>query len=120
MNLDPNGRTPTALTARVRGEVRRRPFLELAAEPETNLVCFRGVRPGSTPQDRDAWNARLQAALLREDRIFVSLPVFRDARWLRLVLLNPYTDGTVVDRLFERVDARNPFASRGGGSILPG
>jgi hypothetical protein len=39
------------------------------------------------------------------------LPTYRDNRWLRVVLLNPYTDATVVDRLFEEI---NTFLKHSG------
>uniref|UniRef100_A0A831T7M1 Aminotransferase class V-fold PLP-dependent enzyme n=2 Tax=Thermorudis TaxID=1649508 RepID=A0A831T7M1_9BACT len=92
------------LTSYFLERVRQRPFLELASEPETNIVCFRGA-PGGIPEDRqDAWNAELQQHLLRQARVFLSLPLYRGRRWLRAVLLNPYTDEAVIDRLFSHLD----------------
>jgi L-2,4-diaminobutyrate decarboxylase len=84
-------------------EVRRRPFLTLATEPEMNIVCFRGVPEGV--ENLDAWNARLRAHLRDEHRIYLSLPEFRGNRWLRTVLLNPYTDEALIERLFQAIDA---------------
>ena len=93
------------LAARIAVEVERRPFLELASQPETNIACFRGC-PDWLPRDAwDDWNANLQESLLRDAEIFVSLPLYRDSRWLRVILLNPYTDDAVLDRLFAHVDA---------------
>jgi glutamate/tyrosine decarboxylase-like PLP-dependent enzyme len=93
------------LTAAVRDRVASREALELASEPETNLVCFRAAPEWCAPGERDALNARVQRTLLREHDVFVSLPTYRGRRWLRVVLLNPFTDGAVVDRLFDGVDA---------------
>lgn len=56
----------------------------------------------------DAWNARLQHHLLRDGNVFLSLPTYRGHRWLRAVLLNPYTDEHVIDRVFQRIDAFAP------------
>lgn len=93
------------LTAHFVERVEERPFLEMASRPETNLVCFRGVPEGASPEVADRWNADLQAHLLREADAFLSLPRYRDRTWLRAVLLNPFTETTHVDRLFAHIDA---------------
>ncbi len=93
------------LAARLSEEVERRPYLELASHPETNIVCFRGCPGWISPDEWDDWNSELQETLLREAGIFVSLPLYRSARWLRVILLNPYTDDAVLDRMMHHVDA---------------
>jgi glutamate/tyrosine decarboxylase-like PLP-dependent enzyme len=82
-------------------QVRKRPFLELAAEPDTNICCFRGI-PAN--RDWDNWNLGLQQYLLQEDQTFVSLPTFRGNRWLRAVLLNPFTSVAMIEELFRKID----------------
>lgn len=93
------------LTAAVRDHVAGHDALELASEPETNLVCFRAAPEWCPPEERDELNGRLQRALLSEQDVFVSLPTYRGSRWLRVVVLNPFTDGTTLDRLFDGIDA---------------
>lgn len=66
--------------------------------------------PGSEP---DQWNADLQAYLLQTGNPFLSLPTYRGRRWLRAVLLNPYTDEDILRALFEQIDA---FARSSGPS----
>jgi len=92
------------LTAVIRNRVAEHDALELASEPETNLVCFRAAPDWCPPDERDALNGRLQRRLLSEQDIFVSLPTYLDNRWLRVVLLNPFTDETTLDRLFDGID----------------
>lgn len=84
--------------------VRARPFLALASAPQTNIACFRGEPEWLSPAEWDDWNAGLQATLLREEHVFLSLPLYRGGRWLRAVLLNPYTDEDVFTRLFAGID----------------
>ncbi|MBM4425303.1 MAG: aminotransferase class V-fold PLP-dependent enzyme [Chloroflexi bacterium] len=91
-------------------EIRRRPFLQLASKPETNVVCFRGAPPRTAPEEWDNWNANLQAHLLRSGSTFLSLPLYRGNRWLRAVLLNPFADDESIRELFKHVDA---FAETG-------
>jgi glutamate/tyrosine decarboxylase-like PLP-dependent enzyme len=93
------------LTALIRDHVADHDALELASEPEMNLVCFRAAPDWCPPDERDTLNGRIQRQLLSEQDIFVSLPTYRDNRWLRVVLLNPFTDETTLDRLFDGIDA---------------
>jgi len=87
-------------------QVKARPHLRLASEPEMNLVCFRWEPEGLDSQQQDTLNADLQRYLLQSDNdaIFLSLPTYRKQRWLRAVFLNPFTQLNTVARLFEQVD----------------
>lgn len=96
------------MTRRVVSEVRSRPYLELAADPMTNIVVLRWK--GDDGNER---TARLRQWLLERERIFLSLPLYRDRRWLRAVLLNPLTDEATIRRLFASIDT---FAAAEGGA----
>ncbi|MEB3214359.1 MAG: aminotransferase class I/II-fold pyridoxal phosphate-dependent enzyme [Leptolyngbyaceae bacterium] len=98
-----------ALTQFVVDEIKRRPFLELASTPDMNIICFRGNPKQIAPEHRDSWNTDLQSTLLQDHDIFLSLPLYRGHRWLRMVLLNPYTERTHLSELFRAIDA---FAER--------
>jgi hypothetical protein len=50
-------------------------------------------------------NSRLQTFLLRERGLFLSCPLYRGARWLRAILLNPFADEQLVDGLFDDIDS---------------
>ncbi len=92
-----------ALTREVLRRVETRPLLELAARPDTNLLCFRAAPEDKAPEAQDALTEALQRHLLSEG-LFLSLPLFRGRRWLRLVLLNPYSGEPEIDRLFAAID----------------
>lgn len=82
-------------------EVRARPFLRLAAEPDTNIVVF-----GWDGDESDGRRTtELQRRILRESDVFLSLPEHRGRRWLRAVPLNPRTDVRTLDRMFETIDS---------------
>ncbi|MGA7671093.1 MAG: pyridoxal-dependent decarboxylase [Nitrolancea sp.] len=97
------------LASRVAHETEQRPFLELASQPETNIVCLRGCPDWLPSEQWNDWTSDLQQSLLREAVIFVSLPLYRGSRWLRVILLNPFTDDAVIDRMFRHIDE---FADR--------
>jgi glutamate/tyrosine decarboxylase-like PLP-dependent enzyme len=84
--------------------VRQRPYLELASDPDMNLICFRGCPSALPPEQWDSWNAGLQQHLLNQHQTFLSLPVFRGQRWLKAVLLNPFTTATQLSNLFLAID----------------
>lgn len=92
------------LTAHFVGHIRQRPFLQLASEPEMNVVCFRGCPPDLPPDQWDHWNVGLQQSLLTQQNSFLSLPVLDQARWLKAVLLNPFTTQEQITTLFQAMD----------------
>ena len=89
-------------------QARQREILNCAGPVETNLVCFRGEPKGLGPRACDKWNTHLQA-YLQERGIYLSLPLYRGVRWLRAVVLNPYTNRDTIDQMFELIDE---FAKR--------
>jgi glutamate/tyrosine decarboxylase-like PLP-dependent enzyme len=92
------------LTNYFQSQVEQRAFLQLEGKPDMNILCFRGT-PEKTPSARwDEWNTSLQAYLLREHDLFLSFPLYRGRRYLRTVLLNPYADELLVERLFDAID----------------
>jgi glutamate/tyrosine decarboxylase-like PLP-dependent enzyme len=91
------------LTAHLAAGVRARPWLELATEPETNLLAFRADPGADGVDDPDATTLALGEHLL-ERELFLSRPTYRGGRWLRAVLLNPYTDVATLDGLLAAVD----------------
>jgi len=82
-------------------QVKARPFLKLFSEPETSIVVFRGPR--------EDWTQALQAHLIEKGLAFFSLPLYRNTRWLRAVLLNSHTDESTLNAIFAAIDA---FAER--------
>ncbi|MGB3573758.1 MAG: aminotransferase class I/II-fold pyridoxal phosphate-dependent enzyme [Phormidesmis sp.] len=125
------------LTSQFVAAVQARPYLQLASQPQMNVVCFR-LAPADTDVARqDQLNAKLQHYLLTaelltaelataelatdagtlfgkqvdesfssdRDAVFLSLPIYRHRRWLKAVLLNPYTQPATIEALFRKVDA---------------
>lgn len=93
-----------ALTRHFVAQVRQRSYLTLASRPDMNLICFRGCPPALSPERWDSWNAGLQQHLLNQHQTFISLPMFRGQRWLKAVLLNPFTTTAQVSDLFLAID----------------
>lgn len=102
-----------SLTAAFVQRVNTRSYLQLASQPQMNLVCFRLVPESADAAQQDDWNAQLQRYLLSaggsdsadaKNEVFLSLPTYRGQRWLKAVLLNPYTTLDTLERLFQSID----------------
>jgi glutamate/tyrosine decarboxylase-like PLP-dependent enzyme len=85
-------------------QVKQRPYLELASEPDTNICCFRGRPKNLDEKQCDQWNLELQQFLLHKERVFFSLPTYSGKRWLRAVLLNPFTPISTIQKIFKKID----------------
>jgi glutamate/tyrosine decarboxylase-like PLP-dependent enzyme len=85
-------------------EIRQRPYLRLASEPDMNVICFRGCPAELSTAHWDTWNADLQKRLLAQEHHFLSLPRLDQARWLKAVLLNPFTTQSQITTLFRAID----------------
>ena len=98
-----------ALTAQFVQRVQARAYLQLASQPQMNLVCFRLAPSGTNAASQDELNAKLQRYLLSfsepSKAVFLSLPTYRGQRWLKAVLLNPYTTIDTLDALFQSIDS---------------
>lgn len=93
-----------ALAAAMVDQIRQRPYLAQATEPEMNVLCFRGCPPEHPAEAWDAWNTGLQQFLLAEAEVFLSLPLWQGQRWLKAVLLNPFTTVDHIATLFDHID----------------
>ncbi|MGD1856700.1 MAG: pyridoxal phosphate-dependent decarboxylase family protein [Leptolyngbyaceae cyanobacterium] len=94
-----------ALTKAFTAAVNARAFLTLASEPQMNLVCFRAEPAAVSSAQWDSWNHGLQQWLLAKGNTFLSLPTYRGQRWLKAVLLNPFTTLQQIESLFEHIDS---------------
>jgi len=70
--------------------------VKCAARPEGNILCFR-VAGSDTKQ------LRIRDALNEEGSFYLSSTVFREQRYLRMVVINPETSLADIERCVERV-----------------
>jgi glutamate/tyrosine decarboxylase-like PLP-dependent enzyme len=82
------------------------PGLELTAEPDLNIVCFR-VIPDGIDQGEGERLDRIQAQVQREvahrGHGWLSMPSYRGRRVLRAVILHPRCDDATLERLLSDV-----------------
>lgn len=81
------------------------PDLELVAQPETNIVCFR-YHPkavGLTADAIDHLNSMIRSQLRAEGDFYVVQTKLRGRVWLRCTFTNPMTQPADIDNMLERV-----------------
>jgi L-2,4-diaminobutyrate decarboxylase len=74
-----------------------RPGLELAVEPEFNILCFR-------TEGSDELQLEIRRRILERGQHFISTTEFRGSRWLRLSLMNPKTGMEDIVSLVREVE----------------
>jgi glutamate/tyrosine decarboxylase-like PLP-dependent enzyme len=79
------------------------PDLELMAETQLCVVCFRATPPGVPEKDLDALNRALGAALLADGRVYAGTTVYGGVVALRPAIVNWRTTGTDIDAFVDVV-----------------
>jgi L-2,4-diaminobutyrate decarboxylase len=77
--------------------IAQRPGFAILGPPESNIVCFR-----HTAVD-DEGTARLRRSLLQDGAFHLTQADVAGHRWLRLTVMNPTTDASVLDRLLDAI-----------------
>lgn len=79
------------------------PDFEVAVEPQSNIVCFRYVPPGSRrePAELNALNSRLRRRMLEQGDFYIVQTTLRGSVYLRVSLMNPLTSSQTLEKLVE-------------------
>jgi L-2,4-diaminobutyrate decarboxylase len=74
---------------------------ETAAEPESNIICFRYLKAGES--DVDGLQRRIRRALLERGRFYIVQTELAGRMWLRCTLINPRTTVSDLDALMDEI-----------------
>ncbi len=78
--------------------------MELALNPETNVVCFRykprGEKSGAT---LSKLNSQIRKKLLEDGEFYIVQTQLKEDIWLRTTLMNPFTTVKELKALLERI-----------------
>jgi L-2,4-diaminobutyrate decarboxylase len=96
-------RTVHALARDFAALVRRRPPLEVAVEPESNIVCFRLRPTGLDDAAVDALNAHARRRIIESGRYYIVQTTLRGRVWLRTALMNPFTTLVQLESMLDAV-----------------
>lgn len=78
--------------------------IEFASKQEMNIPTFRLL--GKNDKESDALNNAFNEYALKEHNLFFSLPLYNNRLWQRTILLNPFLDKSIIQKV---VNALKPF-----------
>jgi len=93
------------LARRAAEELRRRPGVEIVAEPQLSLLAFRVVRPSLAPEAVDALNRRVLVAVNARGRVHLTGTVAKGRYVLRICVLSFRTHADRMQAALEDFDA---------------
>ncbi len=89
------------LTTRFVEALKKIPYVEFATISEMNIPTFRLL--GKNDEESNQLNLDYNEYAIREHNIFFSLPLFREKHWQRTILLNPFTDDSIIEKVRESI-----------------
>lgn len=98
-----NVQTLYGLARRFADQLRLRADVDLAVEPESNIVCFRYIGDGLRPDQLGELNAQIRRQLLVDGQFYIVQTTLRGQLYLRVSLMNPLTTAHHLTALLDEV-----------------
>ncbi len=64
---------------------------ELAVQPMSNIVCFRYIEKGLSPQQLDELNQAIRQQILEDGNFYIVQTKLKGTHYLRVTIMNPFT-----------------------------
>ncbi|MEN1784175.1 MAG: aminotransferase class I/II-fold pyridoxal phosphate-dependent enzyme [Bacteroidota bacterium] len=90
--------------------LRNDPSFELAAAPQSNIVCFRLTERSKTQSELNTWNANVRYQLLEEGTFYIVQTKLRGKHYLRTSLMNPFTTKMHLKALLKQIKLTGQYA----------
>lgn len=85
-------------------QIRQRTNLELAMQPQANIVCFRYVGATRDEQEIDRLNKIIREKMVKDGKYYLVQTTLRGAIWLRTTLSNPFTTPDHLQGLLDELE----------------
>jgi L-2,4-diaminobutyrate decarboxylase len=82
-------------------EIKKRPELELATYPESNIVCFRVVT--GDPEHYNALNKNIRQKMLESGHFYIVQTLLKGNVFLRVSIMNPFTTEYDLKEMLDEV-----------------
>jgi L-2,4-diaminobutyrate decarboxylase len=77
--------------------------LQLAADPESNIVCFRFAPQGFNDLILNRINSEIRSRIIKEGSFYIVQAELEGKTWLRLTIINPVTSDDDLKELLKRI-----------------
>jgi L-2,4-diaminobutyrate decarboxylase len=77
--------------------------LQLAVEPESNIICFRYAPEGYNDPDLNKINSEIRSRIIKEGSFYIVQAELDGKIWLRLTIINPVTSIDDLKALLKKV-----------------
>lgn len=84
-------------------KIKLHPNLELAVDPDTNILCFRYVDTSKTDQQLNLINKEIRQTLLEEGEFYLLQTILNDKTYLRLNSMNAFNQEEDYDLVLEKI-----------------
>lgn len=84
-------------------KIKVNPYLELAVQPDTNIVCFRYKLEDFSEEESNVINLKIRQEILEKNEFYIVQTNLRGIQYLRTTFMNPLTAPEMVDRLIGEV-----------------
>lgn len=76
---------------------------ELAAMPESNIICFRYVKHGLNKKETNSLNAEIRKLIIKDGEYYIVQTYLNKKLYLRTTIMNPFTNMDILRSLTERI-----------------
>jgi L-2,4-diaminobutyrate decarboxylase len=94
------------------GKIQQRKNLELFLEPDSNIVCFRYLKPGMEDDSLNSLNGAIRKKLLEQGEFYIVQTRLKEVIWFRLTIMSPFTTPETFDALLDRIESLATSLSR--------
>jgi len=84
--------------------IKKRPYLELATEPECNIVCFRVYDAQLNMVENNVINSSIRQQIIESGAYYIVQTTLNDTVYLRTTLMNPMTTVEDLEGLLETIE----------------
>lgn len=76
---------------------------ELLTPPQSNIVCFRHLKEGASPEELNEHNELIRENIIADGSFYIVKTTAGDSVWLRVTIINPLTGREKLEELLKRL-----------------
>jgi L-2,4-diaminobutyrate decarboxylase len=85
-------------------KIRQRTNFELFLEPDSNIVCFRYMKPSLDESDLNKLNGRIRREMLEQGEFYIVQTQLNQKTYFRVTIMSPFTTPEVFDKMLDKIE----------------